>query len=210
MLYFDDFVAVIEKYTENTRFCIICNYLSKIIPALQSRCTRFRFGPLTTEQMMPRLEHIIQEENVKVSADGKKALVTLANGDMRKTLNILQSCAIAYEEVTEDNVYLCVGHPLRKDIENIINWMLNEDYTTAHNNITNVKIAKGLALQDILTEVHVYVHRIDFPIHVRIHLLEKMADIEYRLSAGTSEKIQMSSLIAAFQVARDLVVSEAA
>jgi len=160
--------------------------------------------------MMPRLEHIIQEENVKVSADGKKALVTLANGDMRKTLNILQSCAIAYEEVTEDNVYLCVGHPLRKDIENIINWMLNEDYTTAHNNITNVKIAKGLALQDILTEVHVYVHRIDFPIHVRIHLLEKMADIEYRLSAGTSEKIQMSSLIAAFQVARDLVVSEAA
>ena len=56
------FVSVIEKFTENTRFCIICNYLSKIIPALQSRCTRFRFGPLSTEQMMPRLLHIIKEE----------------------------------------------------------------------------------------------------------------------------------------------------
>ena len=53
---------VIEQYTENTRFCIICNYLSKIIPALQSRCTRFRFGPLAMDQMMPRLEHIITEE----------------------------------------------------------------------------------------------------------------------------------------------------
>lgn len=55
-------LAVIEKYTENVRFCLICNYLSKIIPALQSRCTRFRFGPLTSEQMVSRLEYIIQQE----------------------------------------------------------------------------------------------------------------------------------------------------
>lgn len=53
---------VIEKFTENTRFCLICNYLSKIIPALQSRCTRFRFGPLSQTQMIPRLEHVIQQE----------------------------------------------------------------------------------------------------------------------------------------------------
>lgn len=54
--------TVIEKYTENTRFCLICNYLSKIIPALQSRCTRFRFGPLSQDQMIPRLEFVIQQE----------------------------------------------------------------------------------------------------------------------------------------------------
>lgn len=55
-------VSVIEKFTENTRFCLICNYLSKIIPALQSRCTRFRFGPLSPDQMIPRLEYVIQQE----------------------------------------------------------------------------------------------------------------------------------------------------
>ena len=55
-------VAVIEKFTENVRFCLICNYLSKIIPALQSRCTRFRFGPLSQEQMIPRLQYVIQQE----------------------------------------------------------------------------------------------------------------------------------------------------
>ena len=41
---------IIERYTKNTRFCLICNYVSKIIPALQSRCTRFRFQPLAKEQ----------------------------------------------------------------------------------------------------------------------------------------------------------------
>lgn len=56
------FSSVMEKFTENTRFCLICNYLSKIIPALQSRCTRFRFGPLSPEQMMPRLDYVIQQE----------------------------------------------------------------------------------------------------------------------------------------------------
>ncbi|KAK0058786.1 replication factor C subunit 5 [Biomphalaria pfeifferi] len=200
---------VIEKFTENTRFCIICNYLSKIIPALQSRCTRFRFGPLKQEQMVPRLDYVISQESVKVSQSGMKALVTLANGDMRRALNILQSTSMAFDEVTEDNVYICVGHPLRKDIENIVNWVLNENFTTAYQNIMILKTQKGLALEDVLTEVHSYVHRIDLPLHVRMHLLEKMADIEYRLASGTSEKIQLSSLIAAFQIARDLLAQEA-
>jgi hypothetical protein len=53
---------VIEKYTRNTRFCLICNYVIKIIPALQSRCTRFRFPPLAPEHVRVRLEHVVKEE----------------------------------------------------------------------------------------------------------------------------------------------------
>ncbi|XP_074015617.1 replication factor C subunit 5 isoform X1 [Numenius arquata] len=234
---------VIEKFTENTRFCLICNYLSKIIPALQSRCTRFRFGPLTPELMVPRLQHVIQEEGVDVTEDGMKALVTLSSGDMRRALNILQSTTMAFGKVTEENVYTCTGHPLKSDIANILDWMLNQDFSTAYRKITELKTLKGLALQDILTEIHLFVHRgraswgqlpggpgrdncvppplahgdtyhlllsaVDFPPSVRIQLLIKMADIEYRLAAGTSEKIQLSSLIAAFQVTRDLIVAEA-
>ncbi|XP_053850035.1 replication factor C subunit 5 isoform X1 [Vidua macroura] len=228
---------VIEKFTENTRFCLICNYLSKIIPALQSRCTRFRFGPLTPELMVPRLQHVIQEEGVDVSEDGMKALVTLSSGDMRRALNILQSTSMAFGKVTEENVYTCTGHPLKSDIANILDWMLNQDFSTAYRKIMELKTLKGLALQDILTEIHLFVHRgeervrlrmilerpnfplplterfllstVDFPPSIRIQLLIKLADIEYRLAAGTSEKIQLSSLIAAFQVTRDLVVAEA-
>ncbi|XP_070573347.1 replication factor C subunit 5-like isoform X2 [Ptychodera flava] len=200
---------VIEKFTENTRFCLICNYLTKIIPALQSRCTRFRFGPLETEQMVPRLEYVIKEEQVDVTEDGMNALVTLATGDMRKALNILQSTSMAYDVVSEDNVYTCVGHPLKSDIANIVGWMLNDNFSTAYNNIIELKTIKGLALHDILTEVHKYVHRLDIPMKVRSKILEKMADIEHRLAASTNEKIQLGSLISAFQIARDMVSQEA-
>ncbi|KRT83582.1 AAA protein, partial [Oryctes borbonicus] len=194
---------IIEKYTENIRFCIICNYLSKIIPALQSRCTRFRFGPLSPEQILPRLNYVIDEERVKISEDGKKALLTLANGDMRKVLNVLQSTWLAYKDVTEDNVYNCVGHPLKTDIENIIKWLLNDDFKSVYLNIKELKTVKGLALSDILTEIHTYVHRIEFPYDILMSLLDKMAQIQVRLAAGSSENIQLTALISAFYFARD-------
>uniref|UniRef100_A0A672YM99 Activator 1 subunit 5 n=1 Tax=Sphaeramia orbicularis TaxID=375764 RepID=A0A672YM99_9TELE len=194
---------VIEKFTENTRFCLICNYLSKIIPALQSRCTRFRFGPLSPDQMIPRLD-------INITPDGMKAIVTLSSGDMRRSLNILQSTSMAYGNVTEDTVYTCTGHPLRSDIANILDWSLNQDFTTAYNQILQLKTLKGLALHDILTEVHLLIHKVDFPPSIRIGLLIKLADVEHRLASGTNEKIQLSSMVAAFQAVRDLVTSEAA
>ncbi len=81
---------IIERFTDNVRFCIICNYLSKIIPALQSRCTRFRFGPLKPAQIVPRLDFVCQQEQVDITEDGRQALLSLSQGDMRKVLNILQ------------------------------------------------------------------------------------------------------------------------
>ncbi|XP_051925029.1 replication factor C subunit 5 [Hippocampus zosterae] len=200
---------VMEKYTENTRFCLICNYLSKIIPALQSRCTRFRFGPLLPDQMIPRLQHVVQQESIDITPDGMKALVTLSSGDMRRSLNILQSTSMAYGRVSEDTVYTCTGQPLRSDIANILDWSLNKDFSTAYKQILELKTLKGLALQDILTQVHLLIHRVDFPPSVRMNLLIKLADVEHRLASGTNEKIQLSSMVAAFQVARNLVVSEA-
>lgn len=70
-----------------------------------------------------------------MTKDGKKALLALSNGDMRKVLNILQSTSMAYPEVNEDSVYSCVGQPLRSDIANIVKWMLNEDFRTAYQSI---------------------------------------------------------------------------
>lgn len=62
---------------------------------------------------------------LKVSDDGKKALVKLANGDMRKVLNVLQSTWMAHKDVTEETVYLCVGHPTPSDIKTIIHWLMS-------------------------------------------------------------------------------------
>jgi len=196
---------IIEKYTENVRFCLICNYLSKIIPAIQSRCTRFRFGPLHVDQIMPRLEHVAQSENVNLTETGKEALIRLAKGDMRKVINILQSCSMAFDEVSEDTVYTCVGHPLRSDIVNIVTWSLNESFSIAYANIDKLRTMKGLSLQDIITEVHLYIHRIELPAEVRIHLLIKLSELEQRLMSGTNERIQLGSFLSAFQITRDMI-----
>jgi len=199
---------IIEKFTDNVRFCLICNYLSKIIPALQSRATRFRFGPLKEDQILPRLEHVCREEKIKITEDGKAALMSLSQGDMRRVLNILQSCAMAFDIVSEYNVYKCTGHPQKADINNVVNWALNEDFSTAYNNIQQLKTNEGLSLQDILTEVHLYVHRLVLPDNVKIMLLIKMAELESRLMAGSSEKIQLGGFLAAFQKTREMIKAE--
>ena len=61
---------------------------------------------------------------------------------------------MAFDVVNEDNVYACVGHPLRRDVEDVVNWLLNEEFTACYRNIQKIQTAKGLALQDILSEVH--------------------------------------------------------
>ena len=199
----------IEKFTENTRFCLICNYLNKIIPALQSRCTKFRFAPLKMELIKPRLDLVIEKEKLKVSDCGMKAITHLSGGDMRRALNIMQSTAMAFSEINEENVYTCTGHPLNDDIRSIIQWMLQDDFNTSHEKISHLKQLKGLALQDVITEVHLLVQRIEFPNKVKIQLLERLSEIEYRLSSGCSEKLQMSSMIAAFQLTKDPIVDMA-
>lgn len=90
-----------------------------------------------------------------------------------------QSTAVAFDEVTEHNVYLCTGQPLPTDIAKIVEWMLNENFSTAYESttiicssihwfifflspsadISRLKMLKGLALQDIITQIHTYIHR---------------------------------------------------
>jgi len=129
---------VIEKYSQNTRFCLICNYVSKIIPALQSRCTRFRFAPLQPTQIISRLKFVIEQEHVKYTEDGLDAIMRLGAGDMRKCLNIMQSTWLAFAHITEKNVYLSTGNPLPEDIDAILNWLLNEPFEKTYSYIFKV------------------------------------------------------------------------
>ncbi|KAJ1676741.1 Subunit of heteropentameric Replication factor C (RF-C), partial [Spiromyces aspiralis] len=168
---------VIEKYTRNVRFCIICNYVSKIIPAIQSRCTRFRFAPLEISQVKGRLQEIVDKEGVNITEEGKQALLKLSKGDMRRVLNVLQACHAAYNEIDEDAVYACTGSPHPADIQRIAESMISDDFTTALENISALKTDRGIALQDIVTELLPYIETIDFPPATRVYLLDNLAEI---------------------------------
>lgn len=83
---------IMEKYTANTRFCIIANYTHKLSPALLSRCTRFRFSPLKEVDIRVLVDQVIERESVKIDEDATESLVRLSKGDMRRALNVLQAC----------------------------------------------------------------------------------------------------------------------
>jgi len=147
---------IIEKYTKTTRFCLICNYVSKIIPAIQSRCTRFRFGPLNAEQMRSRVQGIIDDEGVNINESGKQALLDQAKGDMRRALNVLQSTHLAAddEEIDEEIVYKTTGQASPSQIKEILEFLFNDDVKTSMEKLHLVQKEHGIALQDMIEGIH--------------------------------------------------------
>lgn len=195
---------VIEQYTKNVRFCIICNYVNKIAPAIQSRCTRFRFSPLPIAEVEKRVNNVVEAEKVNLTQDGKKALLKLSKGDMRRALNVLQACHAAYSSIGETEIYNCTGNPHPSDIETIVNSMLADEFTTSYQMISAMKTERGLALQDLISGTYEYVETIDFKPQARVYLLDFLATTEHRLSTGGGEKMQLSALLGAFKNAVEL------
>ncbi|KAI4219139.1 MAG: hypothetical protein L6R40_008738, partial [Gallowayella cf. fulva] len=161
---------IMEKYTANTRFCIIANYTHKLSPALLSRCTRFRFSPLKEADIRQLVDKVIVEENVNIAPDAVASLVTLSKGDMRRALNVLQACHasstplhvpgvkapetkdIKRDLITQETIYTCIAAPHPSDIDLITQTLLTtSDITSCLSTINTLKRTKGLALADILT-----------------------------------------------------------
>ena len=178
---------IIEKYTKNARFCLICNYISKIIPALQSRCTRFRFAPLARHEIDGRLREVAKAEHCNVTEDGIDAILRLSGGDMRRVLNLLQS-----------------GAPLPQDMKTILDLLLNHSFQAAYQQIVDMCSTKGYALADVLQDLTIMVTAVDFSAPMLAAILDGMSGVEHRLAFGTDEKLQTASLVGVFVKMREL------
>ena len=197
---------VIEKFTRTTRFCIICNYVSKIIPALQSRCTRFRFAPLLKEDMERRLRFVIDKEalGARVRDNGVAAILRLAGGDMRKVLNVLQATASGFPLVDAAAVYACTGNPTPTDVTAVLHALLNKPVREAHADLLALA-RRGFALTDILVAVAATVVLVAMPPDALRFIVGRLADIEHRLAFGTTDKVQGAALVGAFAELRALM-----
>lgn len=203
---------IIEKYTKHTRFCLIGNYVSKVIPALQSRCTRFRFAPLGPEAVRERVEHVVRCEQLDITGAGVDAVRDLGAGDMRRTLNILQSSFLAAGDrgaIDADDVYAVTGQPRPADVEAIAGMLLNLPFTQAVEQVSATKTARGLALADICKLLCEYVFRLHMPPAARADLVSDLADVEHRLAYVTHERLQLLALVGAFSKAKEAIVEAA-
>jgi len=195
---------IIEQFTKNTRFCMICNFVNKINPALRSRCTRYRFAPLNPDDVVKRLKEIAEKEDVDMDEDALQAIIRLAEGDMRKCLNVLQSCHMSYDRVTRKNVYLCTGAPLPEEIENLLGILLNEPFPAAYLALKNSCLEQGLALIDVVQCMVPLVERLDLSETVLGYLIANLADLDERLAKTCSTTLQISSLVSIFVNAKHM------
>ncbi|WPK25047.1 hypothetical protein PUMCH_002348 [Australozyma saopauloensis] len=198
---------IIERYTKNTRFCILANYSHKLNPALLSRCTRFRFQPIAQEAIRERVNNVIKKENLSLAPDAENALLSLCNGDMRRALNVLQACKAALDNeddvIDTDMIYECIGAPHPQDIEAVLDLILKDDWTTCFLTFNRYKTTKGLALVDLILGFVDILAKYDLKPQTRIAILKGLADIEYGISKGGNEKIQTSAAIGTIKEAME-------
>jgi len=185
-----------ERYSETARFILIANYSGKIIEPIQSRCAPFRFTYLPSDAVAKRIRHICERENVEITDDGVEAILELSGGDLRKTLNILQTAASTGKPVTADLVYAVVGKANPADIRDMMLTALNGDFIAARNKLKELTRKYGLAGIDIIRQIHGEVFRLNIPDNWKVNLMDIIGEIDYRLVRGATEEVQLSTLLA--------------
>ncbi|KAI9653180.1 MAG: hypothetical protein M1831_006138 [Alyxoria varia] len=208
---------IMEKYTPNTRFCILANYTHKLSPALLSRCTRFRFSPLREPAVRKMVEHVIAKEDVKINEDAVAELIRCAKGDMRRALNVLQASHASTlpmpdsegskppadkqpeeerETITPHTIHTTIASPPPELIYQIRDLLLETPSpSTCLRTLLKVKKQNGLALQDILTALSEELGKLEVPARTRIVWTEGLAEVEWRVSSGGGEDIQTGAMV---------------
>jgi replication factor C subunit 3/5 len=194
---------VIENCSNNTRFCIICNYLTKIIPGIQSRCAVLKFSPIHFDDHYKYINNIINLEKINITDDCFNNIIKISEGDMRKSINILQSLFLINSNniiITKD-LYKMVGYlEPEKSIE-MMNYLfekksLNEIYT----NILKFKEEYNLSINDILKELSQFLLKnTNLSTSKLIEIFDKLAQIEVYLTNNVNQDIQLCAIISALK-----------
>jgi len=187
-----------ENFTNTTRFILICNYSSKIIDPIQSRCSVFRFRSLSEKDQEKFIDRIVKEEKLKVTPDGIKALMALAEGDLRRVANLLQASSALKRNITDDVVYEAASRAKPKDVEEMLKTIMKGDFKEARKKLHDMLLIQGLAAEDIIKEIHQQIYSLDIPEEDKIKLVDKTGEYDFRISEGGSDLIQLEALLAQF------------
>jgi replication factor C small subunit len=185
-----------EKYTQNCRFILICNYSNKIILPIQSRCSLFRFSTLSEDEIRGRLEEIAKKESIGYKPDGIDALIYTATGDLRRAVNYLQACSSLGQEITEEIVYRITGKINPKEIQQLIRAALAKEFMVAKRKLDEFINLYGLSGRNIVRQAHQEILNLDIDEKLKIDLIAMLAETEWRLSQGATEEIQLNALLA--------------
>ena len=184
-----------EQYSSTCRFILSCNYSSKIIEPIQSRCAIFRFKPLEHGDISKRVRWISEKEGIMISDEGIEAISEVARGDMRRAINALQSAAALDKVIEREMIYDVTATISSREVISLINLCLDGDFEGARTKLDET-IDRGVASGEILDILARRIFDIPVSDRMKIELMERIGEADFRISEGANERLQMEALIA--------------
>ncbi len=191
-----------ENYTKTCRFLLSCNYSSKIIDPIQSRCAVFRFKPLDEKDLHQIIDRITKEEHLKISEAAKKAIIQVSEGDCRRLENVMQSCTAISKNITEDLIYSLSSVAEPKEVVEILNLAIDNKFVEARKKLLDTMLNYGLSGIDIIKQIQKQILDLDLDNKTKMLMVEKCGEIEFRLTEGSDEFIQLETLLAQFTLSK--------
>jgi replication factor C small subunit len=190
-----------ENYTSTCRFILSCNYSSKIVDPIQSRCAVFRFKPLEKKDIFAILDKIAENEKIKIDEKAKEALYLVSEGDCRRLENILQSCAAVEKEITEDVVFSMASVARPKEVKEVIDLAVKGKFIDSRNKLLEVMLNYGLSGLDIIKQIQKETWNLEISGRKKMELIDKCGEIEFRMVEGADEFVQLEALLSQIMLA---------
>ncbi|MEA2054617.1 MAG: replication factor C small subunit [Candidatus Thermoplasmatota archaeon] len=185
-----------ERYARICRFILSCNYSSKIIDPIQSRCAVFRFSTIGEEDIKKYLEEIANIEGLKITEDGMKALLYVARGDLRKAINALQTSATLSKRIDAEIVYRTTATAKPEEAKKVMETALRGNFMAAREILDKMLIDYGLSGEDIIKGMYSALFDLPIPEKTKAVMVEKIGDAEFHIVEGSNERIQIEALLA--------------
>lgn len=185
-----------EQFSSNTRFILSCNYSSKIIDPIQSRCAVFRFNRLGDDEVKEYIKRIADGEDFKITKDAVEAVLRVAGGDLRRVTNILQTAAIQRQKIEEEDIYGAAASLKPDEITEILELALEGDFMDARQQLADIMIERGLDGQDVIDSIHREVFDLEISERGKLEIVENLGEFEFRIAEGGTSDIQIEALLA--------------
>jgi replication factor C small subunit len=185
-----------ENYATTCRFILSCNYSSKIIDPIQSRCAIYRFGPLSAEAITEEIRRIARQEALQVSPEAEEAIVYVAQGDMRRAINALQGAAILSDRIQEKMIYAITSTARPDEVEELLSLVVQGDFEGAECRMECLLSEHGIAPHELLTQCYRALVRREMDGALKVTFIDAIGETDFRLSEGANSDIQMKALLA--------------
>jgi len=185
-----------ETYSKTTRFCIICNYVSRIIDPLASRCAKFRFKPLNEETMANRIKFICEKENITYTEQLSQTLAESSEGDLRKAITFLQSAHTLYgKDTNSESIVEISGRVPSSVVDNLLKAATSNSFDQLQKAIADA-IASGFPANQILSQMFDKIVEVKTLSNLqKAQISEQIAQSDRCLQEGADEFLQLMSAL---------------